>query len=75
MCTPKGQPRKPETILEFQFIDTDKHEPFAEVETAEQKAQRLVGKLRGLLRDEIASFGGTDAFMRWVRSDDDEEDR
>jgi hypothetical protein len=38
-------------------------------ETPEEWAHRMTGKLYGLLRDEIAAFGGGDAFLRWVRSD------
>lgn len=41
-------------------------------ETPSQRAFRLTERVRGLLKDEIASFGGTDAFMRWVRSDDED---
>jgi len=45
-------------------------------ETPEEWAHRMTGKLCGLLKDEIAAFGGGDAFLRWVRSDhcDDHED-
>lgn len=39
-------------------------------ETPEVWAQRLTGRLRGLFKDEIGAMGGTEAFMRWVRSDE-----
>lgn len=39
-------------------------------ETPEEWAHRLTGRLRGLLKDEIGLMGGTEAFMRWVRSDE-----
>jgi hypothetical protein len=39
-------------------------------ETPEEWAHRLTERLRGLLKDEIQSMGGTEAFMRWVRSDE-----
>jgi hypothetical protein len=42
-------------------------------ETPEEKAFRLTEALRGLLKDEIAAYGGTEGFMRWVRSDEDED--
>ncbi len=32
-------------------------------------AEQLLGPLRGLLRKEIADYGGVEAYMRWVRSD------
>lgn len=43
-------------------------------ETPSERAFRLTERARGLLKDEIAAFGGTEAFMRWVRSDEAEED-
>jgi hypothetical protein len=43
-------------------------------ETSEEWARRVTDKLAGLLKEEIASFGGVDAFMKWVRSDHDEEE-
>jgi hypothetical protein len=41
-------------------------------EGAEARAQRLTDSLRGLLKKEIAAHGGTEAFIRWVRSDDED---
>ncbi|HKO18818.1 MAG TPA: hypothetical protein VJU82_08020 [Acidobacteriaceae bacterium] len=41
-------------------------------ESPAARAHRLTEKLRGLLKDEIAAFGGTEAFIRWVRSDDED---
>lgn len=41
-------------------------------ETAEEWAHRMTGKLFGLMKDEIAAIGGTEAYIRWVRSEDDE---
>ena len=35
-------------------------------------AFRLTKKLRGLLREELAAYGGAEGFMRWVRSDEDD---
>lgn len=40
-------------------------------EDPEARAQRLTDSLRGLLKKEIAAHGGTEAFIRWVRSDDE----
>jgi len=36
------------------------------------RAFRLTEKLRGLLKNEIAAYGGGEAFMRWVRSEDED---
>jgi len=37
-----------------------------------ERAFRLTEKLRGLLKDEIAAYGGGEAFIRWVRSEDED---
>jgi hypothetical protein len=42
-------------------------------ETPEQRADRLIGKILGLMKDEIDARGGAEGFMQWVRSVDDEE--
>jgi len=36
------------------------------------KARRLTEKLRGLLKEELAEYGGGEAFLRWVRSEDED---
>jgi hypothetical protein len=36
------------------------------------RAFRLTERLRGLLKDEIAAYGGGEAFLRWVRSEDED---
>jgi len=41
-----------------------------ENETPEEWANRVTGKIRGLLKNEIAQFGGAEGFIRWVRSED-----
>ncbi len=46
-------------------VDSKEEEPQA-------RAKRLVDKLRGLLKQEIADYGGAEAFMRWVRSEDED---
>jgi hypothetical protein len=43
-------------------------------ETSAERAQRLTAKLSGLLKEEMAAYGGGDAFIRWVRGHDEEED-
>ncbi|MGA1981234.1 MAG: hypothetical protein ABSG84_02090 [Acidobacteriaceae bacterium] len=42
-------------------------------ESPAQRASRLTEKLRGLMKDEIAAHGGAEGFIRWVRSDEDED--
>jgi hypothetical protein len=36
------------------------------------RALRLTEKLRGLLKEEFAAYGGGEAFLRWVRSEDED---
>ncbi|HTW79150.1 MAG TPA: hypothetical protein VME23_06400 [Terracidiphilus sp.] len=44
-------------------------------ETAEEWAHRMTGKLFGLMKEEFAAFGGGEAFLRWVRSEDEDESK
>jgi hypothetical protein len=32
----------------------------------------LTEKLRGLLKEELAEYGGGEAFLRWIRSEDED---
>ncbi len=41
-------------------------------ETPEARAFRLTEGLRGLLKEEMAEFGGAEGFLRWVRGYDEE---
>ena len=50
-----------------------KLEEASPVETPEEWAHRVTGKLCGLLKDEIAAMGGGEAFLRWVRGYDEED--
>lgn len=36
------------------------------------RAFRLTEKLRGLLKEELAEYGGGEAFVRWIRSEDED---
>lgn len=42
------------------------------VEDPSARAKRLADALRGLLKEEIREHGGSDAFIQWIRSDDEE---
>jgi hypothetical protein len=42
-------------------------------ETPAERVHRLTEQLRGLLKDEIAQYGSAEEFIRWVRSDNDED--
>ncbi len=41
------------------------------VESPADRAYRLTERLRGLLKKELAEYGGAEGFIRWVRSDED----
>lgn len=43
-----------------------------EQEAPAARALRLTEKLRGLLKEEFAEYGGGEAFLRWVRSEDED---
>jgi hypothetical protein len=40
------------------------------LEDSTARAIRLTKKLRGLLKDELAAYGGGEAFLKWIRSED-----
>lgn len=50
----------------------DPPEMRAPSESERERAGRLVEGLRGLLRQEIRKQGGSEAFVQWVRSDDED---
>jgi hypothetical protein len=37
-------------------------------------AKRVTGKLAGLLKEEMEAYGGGDAFMKWIRSDGEDDE-
>ena len=41
-------------------------------ETPAEWAKRLTDKLRGLLKNELAEYGGAEGFIRWTRDEDDD---
>lgn len=43
-----------------------------EQEDPDAWALRLTEKLRGLLKNELKEYGGGEAFLRWVRSEDED---
>lgn len=42
-------------------------------ESPEDWALRVSEKMRGLLKEELAEYGGGEAFLRWIRSEENEE--
>lgn len=44
----------------------------AKEEDPQARAKRLTDKLRGLLKEELAEYGGGEAFLRWIRSEDED---
>ena len=41
-------------------------------ETPSERAFRLTEKMRGLLKEELAEYGGGEAFLRWIRSEEED---
>lgn len=41
-------------------------------ESPEEWAFRLTEKVRGILKEELAEYGGGEAFLRWIRSEDED---
>lgn len=65
-------------VVHYRFVDggqgatassVDYGDP---VESPESRSRRLTEGLRGLLKKEVADRGGAEAFIRWVRSDDED---
>jgi hypothetical protein len=50
----------------------EEHDSAAEAEDPDVWARRVTGKIRGLLKNEIAEMGGAEAFIRWVRSENED---
>ena len=48
-------------------------DPKTNQESPEEWAHRMTGKLFGLMKEEIAAFGGAEAYLRWVRGYDEED--
>jgi len=79
-----GPPSKMSTSVVFHFKVANSHlatrrgheqdsDAAPSAETSEKRARRLSEKLRGLLKEELAEYGGGEAFLRWVRGYDEED--
>jgi hypothetical protein len=69
MVSVKHQPRTVESVLEFRFAE-DSGDTVAKVERM-RRGLEAFDRVRGSMKEEIAAFGGTEAFLRWVRSEDE----
>ena len=70
---PSGQ--SPTVVVSYRIVNHAAGESFSKVkdkETSDRRATRLISELKGLLKKEIAAYGGTEAFVQWIRSDDEE---
>ena len=65
VTSPVDRPSAKDSTLENRRTEPDQEDP-------EAWALRLTEKLRGLLKDELAEYGGGEAFLRWVRSEDED---
>jgi hypothetical protein len=78
-----GPPSKTSTTVVYRYRKTDQFKtagPETEIGTTVDRedpdvwVQRVTKNIRGILKDEIAKMGGAEAFIRWVRSEDEESD-
>jgi hypothetical protein len=80
-----GPPKKqgPRVVVRYRVVDPAmqtaavrashvEKSTWAVEETPSERARRLTGRLSGLLKEELASYGGGEAFLRWVRSEDED---
>jgi hypothetical protein len=75
-----GPPSKTSTTVVYRYRKTDQMKPkgpeieigtSADGEDPDVWVQRVTRNIRGILKDEIAEMGGAEAFIRWVRSEDE----
>ena len=61
-------------VLHYRFLKQAIHEPANKSDEstrkADERAEQFVNRLRGLLKDELAEYGGGEAFIQWIRSED-----
>lgn len=79
----EGPPKKQSTTVVYRYRVVDPRGPLESTkpylkesqpeETPEEWAHRVTGKISGLLKDELAEYGGGEAFIRWVRGYDEED--
>ncbi len=76
-----GPPSGQSTTVVFHYVlreakvSTGNDQPGRQTEireTSEEWARRLTDKLKGLLKDELAEYGGGEAFLKWIRSEDED---
>lgn len=68
---PSGQ--SPTVVYHFRFVEGSMPDEHVEKrnETPEEWAFRVTEKIRGLMKKEITAHGGTEGYLRWVRSEDE----
>jgi len=59
-----ARPATEKSSLEGGRVDSTEESP-------EEWAFRVTEKMRGLLKEELAGYGGGEAFLRWIRSEDE----
>ncbi|HEY1804126.1 MAG TPA: hypothetical protein VGG45_06555 [Terracidiphilus sp.] len=64
---------KPELFSGVAGLSPNDKQSKPTVESPEEWAHRMTGKLSGLMKDEIAALGGAEAYLRWARGYDEED--
>lgn len=75
----EGPPSKmsPTVVVRYRVASLKQRQPLesrveqTNVEDPAARALRLSEKLRGILKDELAEYGGGEAFLRWIRSENE----
>ena len=67
-----GPPSGTSTTVVLHYSVSDASAPTGDKPSVDQ-ALAALERMRGLLKDEIGAFGGAESFIRWVRSDEDED--
>ena len=74
---PSGQ--SPTVVVHYRVVGSAQLPPIGPESKQEEsqredpsaRALRLTERLRGLLKEELAEYGGGEAFLRWIRSEDE----
>lgn len=58
-------------IMPPEIEPASKTEPIVLMEKTTKSPRELMESLRGLLKDELAEYGGGAGFIRWIRDDEE----
>lgn len=70
----------PTVVFHYRFLNQSKESGSNTVSAdpegeAARKSKSPIARLRGLLKDEMAAYGGGEAFLKWLRTDPEKDRR